>query len=135
MLNIGIDSVEIPRFKDWQNYPRIRLLRIFNDIEIDYCLSGANINPLKTRERFASRFAFKEATFKAISPFLGQNLPFLTLCKLIWVENGVNGQPKVAYNTELNNYLTNKLNFSVSITYSGDTAMAAVIAYNTDKIS
>ena len=134
MLNIGIDAAKTNRFKSWAKYPNSKLLRIFSQEEIDYCLSGAQINPLNGAERFASRFAFKEATFKALNPFLMQNLPFSTLCNLIWIENSPSGQPKIMYKTELNGYLSQKLNFSVSITHTLDTAIVAVIAYNIDKI-
>ena len=56
---IGIDSIEIARFRLWHTYSYRQLSRIFSSEEIDYCLS----NIIKSSERFAVRFAAKEAFF------------------------------------------------------------------------
>ena len=61
ILGIGIDSIEIARFSDWQHYCPKTLSRVFSDEEIAYCLE----NPIKTAERLAVRFAAKEAFYKA----------------------------------------------------------------------
>ena len=58
---LGIDIVEINRFKDWYTKPKKELERIFSGEEIDYCLE----NKEKSAERFAARFAAREAFFKA----------------------------------------------------------------------
>jgi phosphopantetheine--protein transferase-like protein len=63
ILGIGIDAVEIARFKKWHTYSQKKLVRIFSQQEIDYCLGV----PAKSAERFAVRFAAKEALFKAMS--------------------------------------------------------------------
>lgn len=78
ILGIGIDTVEIERFALWHSYDRKKLLRIFSESEIEYCLS----NPILAPQRFAVRFAAREALFKAMSAHWAEHtIPFLTLCR------------------------------------------------------
>jgi phosphopantetheine--protein transferase-like protein len=84
ILGIGIDSIEIERFSQWHTYPRTRLRRILSDIEIDYCLR----NKAASAERFALRFAAREAFFKALSNYLGAQTPrLLTVCRHMRIEH------------------------------------------------
>jgi len=77
ILGIGVDSIEIERFLLWHTYSQKKLLRIFSQSEINYCLS----NPQKSAERFATRFAAREALYKALSyAYPDKKIPFLTLC-------------------------------------------------------
>lgn len=62
-INVGIDIVDIERFVHFHTYSQKQLTRIYSINEIEHCLSI----PKKSAERFAARFAFKEALFKAIS--------------------------------------------------------------------
>lgn len=62
-VTVGIDLVDIERFAHFYHYSHKRLLRIFSPDEIDHCLKI----PVKSAERFAARFAYKEALFKALS--------------------------------------------------------------------
>jgi holo-[acyl-carrier protein] synthase len=81
MLAVGIDSVDIERFREWRNKPNFGR-RIFSAHEIDYCLQV----PVQSAERFATRFAAREAFFKALSMYVpGHGIPFLTVCRLIEV--------------------------------------------------
>ena len=81
MIAFGIDSVDIDRFNDWHKNPN-RYKRIFLDAEIDYCLSV----PAKSAERFAVRFAVREAFFKALTMHIpDHDIPLLTVCRLVHV--------------------------------------------------
>jgi holo-[acyl-carrier protein] synthase len=80
---IGVDAIAIHRFVYWHTYSRKKLSRIFSATEIDYCLSQKN----KSAERFAVRFAAREAFFKALSAAYPQHsFPFLTVCAYLSVE-------------------------------------------------
>ncbi len=91
ILGIGTDIVQVDRFKNWATFPKEKLLRVFSEKELEYCgvrtLRQAQgerehlINqavrgePVEPYERFnleslASRFAAKEAFFKALSASL-----------------------------------------------------------------
>lgn len=84
IVGIGIDSIEIARFTSWPTYPRTRLRRIFSDEEINYCLQSKNASA----ERFALRFAAREAFFKALNTHLGATTPrLLTVCRHMRVEH------------------------------------------------
>lgn len=61
ILGIGTDIVEIERFKNFHRYSPACLSRIFSTPEIEYALH----DPCKSSERFALRFALREALFKA----------------------------------------------------------------------
>jgi holo-[acyl-carrier protein] synthase len=77
ILGIGVDTIEIERFALWHTYSKKKLRRIFSAEEIDYCLEQKN----KSAERFAVRFAAREALYKALSGvYPHNNIPFLTLC-------------------------------------------------------
>lgn len=95
ILGIGIDSVEIERFKPWTKHSEKKLLRIFSEHEIAYSLR----NPKKAAERLAARFAAKEAFFKAFALMAPENnVPLLTLCKLAIVQSPPNTPPKLTVN-------------------------------------
>jgi holo-[acyl-carrier protein] synthase len=77
ILGIGIDTIEIDRFSSWHTYSEKKLQRIFSPEEIIYCMH----NVQKSAERFAVRFAAREALYKAISyAYPDITIPFLTLC-------------------------------------------------------
>ncbi len=63
ICGIGVDAVAIKRFAHWHQFSQKQLLKIFTPYELAYSLGS----PLKTAERFAVRFAAKEALYKAIS--------------------------------------------------------------------
>ncbi|HRN78413.1 MAG TPA: 4'-phosphopantetheinyl transferase superfamily protein [Candidatus Dependentiae bacterium] len=87
IVGIGIDSVDIQRFAHWHIYNPQILRRIFSDQEIDYCLQ----NNTKSAERFAVRFAAREALFKALTMHApGHNIPFLTLCRAVSIQKHMN---------------------------------------------
>lgn len=83
IIAIGIDAVDIGRFKAWHTKPLISLKRIFSDTEIAYCLS----TPALSAERFAARFAAREAFYKTTHaiPLLA-TLPFLSVCAALTIE-------------------------------------------------
>lgn len=62
MIALGTDVVDIERFKNWPHYTSKMLERIFSPEEIAYCRAC----PKKSAERFAVRFALKEAFYKAL---------------------------------------------------------------------
>lgn len=78
IIGIGVDSVEIKRFALWHKKSHKNLQRIFSEQELEYCLS----NPALSTQRFAVRFAAREAFYKAISAQWPEHtVPFLTLCR------------------------------------------------------
>ncbi len=84
IVGIGTDIIEIDRFASWRSRPYKQLRRIFSHDEIGYALS----NPTKAAERFAARFAAREALYKASFGII-KSLPFLSLCAQV----SFSGQP------------------------------------------
>ena len=64
---VGIDLVNVERFNAWATFSRDRLLKTFTHHEVDYSLSEREL----ASDRFAARFAAKEAFFKALCSYLG----------------------------------------------------------------
>jgi holo-[acyl-carrier protein] synthase len=121
IIALGIDFVEIERFRHWHTYRQKQLGRIFSQEEIDYCLS----EPKKSAERFAVRFAAKEALFKALCQFYPEKQFKLLIlaknCEII--KTTVAPELSVDWNA-LN---IPKLKVLVSLTHTRQTASAAVI--------
>lgn len=124
---VGIDSVEIERFNRWVHFTQKQLLRIFSPEEIAYSRS----NKLKTAERFAARFAAKEAFYKALCQVLpGRKFPFLTLCKAVSVVS--QGPPHLIVDWNYffslpDDALLQKYNTHISITHTRSAATVVVI--------
>lgn len=95
MTTIGIDSVEIDRFADWHTYPIEKLARIYSAQEITYCLSSIP----QSAQRFAARFAVREAFLKALSTLMPDtHFALLTVCKHICLTKAPNGSPVLLCN-------------------------------------
>jgi len=129
ITGLGIDAVEIDRFTDWADYPLKKLLRVFSKDEIEYCLSI----PIKSAERFAARFAAKEAFFKALHMTTPTaHIPLFTICKKVAVKRLDDGTrilsidwnylQKVSKTT-----LPNAITSHVSLTHTKTTATAIII--------
>ncbi len=123
ILGIGIDSVEIARFANWHTYCHKRLSKIFSNQEIDYCLA----TPAKSAERFAVRFAAREALFKAYSSWRPQlKIPFLSFCKSVTITKK-NGIPTVILDQNLP-----KCTVFISLSHSQTVATAFVVLERSD---
>ena len=121
MIAIGIDAVDIKRFGHWHTYKTQLLSRIFSPTEIAYCLSI----PQKSAERFAVRFAAKEAFFKALyqmSP--GQVPPFLKVARHAHVTTST-GNPTLAIDWKALNVLP--VTALVTLTHTKTIALAQVL--------
>lgn len=133
IVGIGIDSVEIERFVDWTSYDQESLKKTLNNEEIEYCIE----NKIKSPERFAARFASKEAFFKAFAQMEPTNtVPFLTICHNTSVTQEENGRPKLLINWEniLNktkNPYKSTIKSHISITHTKNTATVVVILEST----
>ena len=63
ILGTGVDIVDVARFDRWSSYPEQQLLRIYGQAELDACKLKSG---LFAPEKLATRFAAKEAFFKAL---------------------------------------------------------------------
>lgn len=120
-MNVGIDAVDIIRFIHWSSFSKKKLSRIFSNEEQTYILSV----PEKTAERFAARFAAKEAFYKAVSALLPAPQPFLHIAKLCTIESLPTGRPVMHINWEA--LSLSPMPVQVSLTHTKTTAFAVVI--------
>ena len=113
-LGIGIDIIEVSRFRK-KKYEENKNFykKIFVKSEINYCLKFKN-----SAERFAGKFAIKEAVIKSIPEKIGP-------CDIEIVY--ANRKPRI----RLKNSLEKKYNFIVSVSHEKEFAIGIVI---TEKI-
>lgn len=119
IVGIGIDLLEVAKIeKDIQS--NIYLRKVFTETEIAECKSVLN-----SAERFAGRFATKEAFMKAIGKGIRQEVWFTQ----IEVLNHENGQPYIQVNGEAETALiaAGVKNIYVSLTHTKQHAAAVVI--------
>jgi holo-[acyl-carrier protein] synthase len=121
---IGIDMVEIQRFKHWHTYTEQQLKRIFTADEIAYC---KKISALSA-QRFAARFAAREAAYKACSSlFANHTISFLKFCRSAQVTSDGNGRPALDIDWSLLNISKPGYMFYLSLTHTHAIAGAVVI--------
>lgn len=122
IVGIGVDTIEIDRFALWHTYLPKKLRRIFSKEEVDYCLSSKS----KSAERFAVRFAAREALYKALSyAYPSYSFPFLTLCSRITITK-VDGRPYLTVVGDIGVDLTG-LVLHLSLSHSRTLATAFVV--------
>ena len=110
-LGIGIDIIKVSRFRR-KKYEENRNFykKIFVKSEINYCLKFKN-----SAERFAGKFAIKEATIKSIPEKIGPHD-----IETVYV----NRKPRI----RLKNPLRKKYNFIISVSHEKEFAIGIVIA-------
>lgn len=123
IVGIGIDTVDIRRFSQWHTYDEDRLKKILSPEEIAYCKANLNLSA----QRFAARFAAREAFFKAwVSAFPDHYIPFLTLCRAITLTRGPHHEPKITVNWPLLGFKQPHATALVSLTHTSTIATASI---------
>lgn len=135
ILGIGVDIIDVQRFADWHTKSEAELLRVFAPQEIAYCLHE---NKQLSAERFAVRFAAREAFFKAYQAMLvalnisgSQNL--LAVQKEVHVTHLHNGVPSLTVNWDtLLPKAAKRPSVHVSLSHAANTAVAMVVLEQAD---
>ena len=121
IVGLGVDITEVDRIEAAiKRHGRAFLERIFTPSEIAYCEKHRN-----RAERFAGRFAAKEAAMKALGTGWARGVRWVD----IEVVREPGGKPTLALSgasREIADRLGAK-NISLTITHSGNTALAQVI--------
>lgn len=128
ILGIGIDSVAINRFNEYEKHDIVFLKKLFSAQEIAYCLSKHN-----PAQHFASRFATREAFFKAHQAMLfllkaQHPATLITINKHIQVVHNERGLPSI--DAQWQSLLPEGITpprAHVSMTHAGEYATATVI--------
>lgn len=112
-MNVGIDIIEVKRIKSIINDEK-KIRKVFSSYEIDYCRRFKKIE-----ERFAGKFAAKEAVIKALKSS-GKNIISKISLKDIEILNKDDGSPFVFIKG-----LT--INGTLSISHTSNYAVAVFI--------
>lgn len=121
IVGTGIDIAEVPRIAaSIARYGDRFLRRIFTESEIRYCDSKANRS-----ERYAARFAAKEAAMKALGTGWSRGVRW----RDIEVRRQPGGRPTLAFYGKAAEFAAklNTANVALSLTHTAGQAMAQVI--------
>lgn len=121
IVGLGVDITEVPRVAaSIERFGERFLRRIFTEAEIRYCETKAN-----RIERFAARFAAKEAALKALGTGWRRGIAW----RDVEVTREPSGKPTMAFHGKAAEFAA-KLGVKrahVSLTHTAETAMAQVI--------
>lgn len=124
IVGTGIDIAEVPRIAESiKRFGERFITRIFTDGEIHYCDSKAN-----RVERYAARFAAKEAAMKA----LGTGWNYGVTWRDVEVSRQPGGRPTIVFHGKAAEF-AEKLgakHIALSLTHTKEFAMAQVILEN-----
>ena len=121
IVGTGIDIAEVPRVGEAiERYGQRFLKRIFTEGEIRYCESKAN-----RVERYAARFAAKEAGMKALGTGWNHGVRW----RDIEVRRQPGGRPTLEFHGKAGEFASNMgvTNIALSLTHTAEEAMAQVI--------
>ena len=124
IVGLGVDMEEITRLGDAiKRHGRIFLERIFTPAEIAYC--ERHRDPV---ERYAGRFAAKEAAMKALGTGWGKGVRW----RDIEVMRQPGGRPTIIFHGVAHEHAERlgARQISLSITHTGNFALAEVILEN-----
>ncbi len=118
-LGIGIDIVKVSRIERLlEQKGKMFIERIFTDAERSYC------ERFKYKaERYAARFAAKEAVRKAISPIYRGYYNY----RDIEVIRRADGMPDIKLHGKLSVLENKDVSFNISLTHEHDFAVAVVV--------
>ena len=121
-ITTGVDIIEVDRIKKAvEDLSDSFLNRVYTTNELEYCQKS---NKMKY-QHLATRFAGKEAVFKAISGYIDRS-------KLMWqdieVENDENGRPKINMDKLKKCGLENLESIDISLSHIKEYAIANVVA-------
>lgn len=121
IVGLGVDIAEISRIEDAvRRHGQAFLERVYTPAEISYCERHK-----KKFERYAGRFAAKEAAMKALGTGWRKGVRW----RDIEVKNQPGGKPLIAFTgaSEEHAARLGAKRYTVSITHSGNLAFAEVI--------
>jgi holo-[acyl-carrier protein] synthase len=124
IVGTGIDIAEVPRIREAiARHGQRFLQRIFTESEIQYCESKAN-----RVERYAARFAAKEAGMKAIGTGWNHGVRW----RDIEVARKPGGRPMLLLHGKAAEFAARlgAVNIALSLTHTAEQAMAQVILEN-----
>ena len=121
IVGTGVDIVEVPRVAAAiERFGKRFLERIFTDAEIRYCQSRRN-----STERFAARFAAKEAALKALGTGWGRGVAW----REVEVRREPGGRPTVHFSGRAAEFAARlgMKQASLSLSHTAEQAIAQVI--------
>jgi len=135
ILATGVDIVKVQRFAHWAEYSDAALAKVFHPSEITRFRDLWSDNPSKALQFLASRFAVKEAFFKAFCDFYRAagtarpTIPFLLLARSIFLEKTADGAPVVPSAVFLVFFPASSVRTSVSIAHESCCVVSSIVLW------
>lgn len=127
IVGLGVDIVVVSRFRYFHLKSRQSLRRLFSSDEIYYCCFCERLSA----ERFAVRFAAKEALYKALSSAVCKRpVSFLSFCSFCSIE----ANPIPRFVVDWQRLDLPIFDVLVSLSHTQESAIAAVIVRKFDNI-
>jgi len=136
ILGVGIDLVNVSRLSSWTLFKQEQLLKVFSESELADCRKPGGFDT----KRLASRFAAKEAFYKALSVALvklgktEQSFSLLFACGCVQTKMSVFDVPVLVVKwAEFEKKICSKLpamSADISLSHEGDIAAAVVVLSN-----
>jgi phosphopantetheine--protein transferase-like protein len=123
MRSIGIDTVDIHRFIHWHLYTIERLRKVYTEREIMYCAAPIN-NNIKA-QRFAVRYAAKEACYKALCAANLLSCSFISFARTCELTHTPYRVPRIILHQDIPN--TQTIQILCSLTHTNISATALVL--------
>ena len=122
---VGIDIVQVSRFKKWAELPDQKLLRVFSAEEIAYAKKNSHF----TAQRLAVRFAAKEAFFKALQQlYPKKRTNLLVVMSAVSVAKELSGKPYLIVKYE--KFSIESLHTTLSLSHTNCCAIAVIELHN-----
>ncbi|MBI2817724.1 MAG: holo-ACP synthase [Acidobacteria bacterium] len=121
IIGLGVDLAEVSRMREAiERHGERFLKRVFTTLEIDYCQRHRN-----SYERFAARFAAKEAAMKALGTGWRRGVTWQDF----EISNGPSGKPQLSLSGKAKEICIalGGRNVVVSLTHTPEYALAQVI--------
>ena len=118
ILGIGVDIVSVGRIRELLERQGDRFIqRVYTEVEQEYCARYR-----QPYERYAARFAAKEAVAKAFTTGIGEYLDW----RSIGVASGERGQPEIVLDAKGDALLKQfgGSGVAISLSHTSDTAIA-----------
>lgn len=136
ILGSGVDIVKVERFERWLSYSNHALGKVFNIREIEQVREFSSSDRSPALQFLASRFAVKEALYKALcafDPMMGVHKRpgfFLELARATYVTRTEDGVPILPSSVIAQFVFSDSVRASVSISHERCCSVATVTLFS-----
>ncbi len=135
IVGTGVDIVKIQRFEHWDTYSDGALAKVFHSAEVARFRFLLTVDRFKAVQFLSSRFAAKEAFFKAFCDFYRAagvarpRISFLFLARSLYLEQTADGVPVIPSAVLLLLFFEHSMRASISIAHERCCAVSSIVLW------